>query len=145
MAVTRSTGTVVRFHLGTVAFGAMVIGLVRLIRAIFAFIQNRLKGLDNDCARGILWCCHCCLWCFECALKFLTRNAYIETGEYFLSTPIDFVPSINRIFIQFRTYSYFSRTKTSKRELIRLITLFSSYLWVQLLFGWKKSLPSTFQ
>ncbi|XP_043283777.1 choline transporter-like protein 1 isoform X2 [Venturia canescens] len=82
LAVTRSTATLVRFHLGTVAFGAMVIGLVRLIRAIFAFIQKRLKGIDNDCARGILWCCHCCLWCFECALKFLTRNAYIETAIY---------------------------------------------------------------
>ncbi|XP_054015045.1 choline transporter-like protein 1 isoform X2 [Hylaeus anthracinus] len=82
LAVTRGFGYLVRYHLGTVAFGALVIGVVRLVRAIISFVQNRLKRYDNDLVRGILWCCQCCLWCFECALKFLTRNAYIETAIY---------------------------------------------------------------
>ncbi|XP_015431429.1 PREDICTED: choline transporter-like protein 1 isoform X1 [Dufourea novaeangliae] len=82
LAVTRGFGYLVRYHLGTVAFGALVIGIVRFIRAIISFVQNRLKRYDNDLVRGILWCCQCCLWCFECALKFLTRNAYIETAIY---------------------------------------------------------------
>ncbi|XP_078038767.1 choline transporter-like protein 1 [Augochlora pura] len=81
-AVTRGFGYLVRYHLGTVAFGALVIGIVRFIRAIISFVQNRLKQYDNDLVRGILCCCQCCLWCFECALKFLTRNAYIETAIY---------------------------------------------------------------
>ncbi|XP_076661581.1 choline transporter-like protein 1 isoform X1 [Halictus rubicundus] len=81
-AVSRGFGYLVRYHLGTVAFGALVIGIVRLIRAIISFVQNRLKRYDNDLVRGILCCCQCCLWCFECALKFLTRNAYIETAIY---------------------------------------------------------------
>ncbi|XP_076281785.1 choline transporter-like protein 1 isoform X2 [Lasioglossum baleicum] len=80
--VSRGFGYLVRYHLGTVAFGALVIGIVRLIRAIISFVQNRLKRYDNDLVRGILCCCQCCLWCFECALKFLTRNAYIETAIY---------------------------------------------------------------
>ncbi|XP_066581084.1 choline transporter-like protein 1 isoform X2 [Prorops nasuta] len=70
------------YHLGTVAFGALVIGLVRIVRAILSFVQKRLKSYNNDLAKGLLWCCQCCLWCFECALKFLTRNAYIETAIY---------------------------------------------------------------
>uniref|UniRef100_A0A0C9Q0I8 Choline transporter-like protein n=1 Tax=Fopius arisanus TaxID=64838 RepID=A0A0C9Q0I8_9HYME len=82
LPVTRSTCCLLRFHLGTVAFGAMIIGIVRLLRAIVAFIQNRLKGYDNNCVHGILWCCQGCIWCFECCLKFLTRNAYIETAIY---------------------------------------------------------------
>ncbi|XP_015587340.1 choline transporter-like protein 1 isoform X2 [Cephus cinctus] len=82
LAVTRSFGALIRYHLGTVAFGSMIIGFVRLIRALLSFIQNRLKSYNNDLVRGILWCCQCCLWCFECALKFLTRNAYIETAIY---------------------------------------------------------------
>lgn len=81
-AVTKGFGYLARYHLGTVAFGALVIGIVRLIRAVLSFIQNRLKRYDNDLVRGILCCCQCCLWCFECALKFLTRNAYIETAIY---------------------------------------------------------------
>ncbi|XP_026830120.1 choline transporter-like protein 1 isoform X2 [Ooceraea biroi] len=72
----------VRYHMGTVAFGALIIGIVRLIRAIISFIQNRLKSYNNACVNGIMWCCQCCMWCFECALKFLTRNAYIETAIY---------------------------------------------------------------
>lgn len=80
LPVARSTTTLIRFHLGTVSFGAMIIGIVRLLRAMLASVQKKLKKFDNDCAKGVLWCCHCCLWCFECALKFLTRNAYIETG-----------------------------------------------------------------
>ncbi|XP_076246590.1 choline transporter-like protein 1 isoform X2 [Calliopsis andreniformis] len=82
LAVTRGFCYLVRYHLGTVAFGALVIGIIRLVRAMISFVQNRLKRYDNDCVRGILWCCQCCLWCFECALKFLTRNAYIETAIY---------------------------------------------------------------
>ena len=30
----------------------------------------------------ILCCIQCCLWCFEKCLKFLNRNAYIETAIY---------------------------------------------------------------
>ncbi|XP_063977227.1 choline transporter-like protein 1 isoform X2 [Diachasmimorpha longicaudata] len=82
LPVTRSTCCLLRFHLGTVAFGAMIIGVVRLLRAMIAFVQNRLKGYDNGFVNGILWCCQCCMWCFECCLKFLTRNAYIETAIY---------------------------------------------------------------
>ncbi|XP_043504318.1 choline transporter-like protein 1 isoform X2 [Polistes fuscatus] len=82
LTVTKGFGYLVRYHLGTIAFGALIIGIVRLVRAMISFIQNRLKKFDNSCVKGILWCCQCCLWCFECALKFLTRNAYIETAIY---------------------------------------------------------------
>ncbi|CAL7943385.1 unnamed protein product [Xylocopa violacea] len=82
LPIARGFGYLVLYHLGTVAFGALIIGTVRLIRAVISFVQNRLKNYDNDCVRGILWCCQCCLCCFECALKFLTRNAYIETAIY---------------------------------------------------------------
>ncbi|XP_046830701.1 choline transporter-like protein 1 isoform X2 [Vespa crabro] len=82
LTVTKGFGYLIRYHLGTIAFGALIIGIVRLVRAMISFVQNRLKKFDNDLVRGILWCCQCCLWCFECALKFLTRNAYIETAIY---------------------------------------------------------------
>ncbi|XP_043802926.1 choline transporter-like protein 1 isoform X2 [Apis laboriosa] len=82
LPVARGFCYLTRYHLGTVAFGALIIGIVRLIRAIILFVQNRLKHYDNDLVRVILWCCHCCFWLFECVLKFLTRNAYIETAIY---------------------------------------------------------------
>ncbi|OAD55258.1 Choline transporter-like protein 1 [Eufriesea mexicana] len=82
LAVTRGFGYLTRYHLGTIAFGALVIGIIRLIRAVISYVQNRLKNYNNDFVRMLLWCCHCCFWCFECALKYLTRNAYIETAIY---------------------------------------------------------------
>ncbi|XP_034942044.1 choline transporter-like protein 1 isoform X2 [Chelonus insularis] len=82
LPVTRSTYSVIRYHIGTIAFGAMIIGVVRLLRSMIAFVQNRLKHYDNSCVKGLLWCCQCCMWCFESILKFLTRNAYIETAIY---------------------------------------------------------------
>ncbi|XP_072754368.1 choline transporter-like protein 1 isoform X1 [Anoplolepis gracilipes] len=82
LPVVKGFGYLIRYHMGTVAFGALIIGVVRLIRAMISFIQNHLKQYDNALVKAILWCCQCCLWCFECALKFLTRNAYIETAIY---------------------------------------------------------------
>jgi len=85
LPVVKGFGYLIRYHMGTVAFGALIIGIVRLIRAMISFVQKHLKRYDNAFVQGILWCCQCCLWCFECALKFLTRNAYIETGDHLTS------------------------------------------------------------
>ncbi|XP_011882498.1 PREDICTED: choline transporter-like protein 1 isoform X2 [Vollenhovia emeryi] len=82
LPVAKGFGYLIRYHMGTVAFGALIIGIVRVIRAMISFVQNHLKQYDNAFVKGILWCCQCCLWCFECVLKFLTRNAYIETAIY---------------------------------------------------------------
>ncbi|XP_012522931.1 choline transporter-like protein 1 isoform X1 [Monomorium pharaonis] len=82
LPVAKGFGYLIRYHMGTVAFGALIIGIVRVIRAMISFVHKNLKNYDNAIAKGILWCCQCCLWCFECALKFLTRNAYIETAIY---------------------------------------------------------------
>lgn len=80
MPVTRSTCSLIRHHLGTVAFGSLIIGFVSFLRAIFAYTAKYLQKYDNAWMRALLCCCHCCLWCLENVLKFLTRNAYIETG-----------------------------------------------------------------
>ncbi|XP_053593865.1 choline transporter-like protein 1 isoform X1 [Microplitis demolitor] len=82
MPVTRSTCSLIRHHLGTVAFGSLIIGFVSFLRAIFAYTAKYLQKYDNAWMRALLCCCHCCLWCLENVLKFLTRNAYIETAIY---------------------------------------------------------------
>ncbi|XP_067207426.1 choline transporter-like protein 1 isoform X2 [Linepithema humile] len=82
LPVAKGFGYLLKYHMGTVAFGALIIGIVRLVRAMISFVQKHLKQYDNAFVQAILWCCQCCLWCFECALKFLTRNAYIETAIY---------------------------------------------------------------
>jgi len=70
------------FHLGTIAFGSLIIAIVNLIRSILEYIENKLKEKTGSVARCLFCCCRCCLFCLEKFLKFLNRNAYIITAIY---------------------------------------------------------------
>ena len=80
------------FHLGTLAFGSLVLAFVRMVRVILEYVERKVKYFNNDCARFVrfinqgfkiinfrclLSCCKCCLWCLERFLRFINRNAYI--------------------------------------------------------------------
>ncbi|KAK7100735.1 choline transporter-like protein 1 [Littorina saxatilis] len=78
MPIGKSIYRLIRFHLGSVAFGSLLIAFVILIRWILSFIEGRLKGSENFLAKFVLKCMICCLWCFEKILKFINSNAYIE-------------------------------------------------------------------
>ncbi|XP_045102884.1 choline transporter-like protein 1 [Portunus trituberculatus] len=71
-----------RYHMGSVAFGSLLIAIVKFIRIIFKYLEKRLNGTTNQFCSFCLKCCQCCLWCFEKFLKFLSRNAYIEIAIY---------------------------------------------------------------
>lgn len=76
-----SIKNVIRYHLGSVAFGSFIIAVIKLIRFIMKQVENYLKRQQNP-ASFILKCCQCCLACFESFLKFLNKNAYIEIAIY---------------------------------------------------------------
>jgi len=65
------------FHLGTVAFGSLIIAIIRMIRTILEYIERKCKKFNNDLTRCLIWCCKCCLWCLEKFMRFINRNAYI--------------------------------------------------------------------
>lgn len=85
-AVASSIGNVLFYHLGTVAFGSLVLAIVQFMRAILARIQNRAKKVGGKCgsqvATILLCCCQCCLWCFEKCIQFINKNAYIQTAIF---------------------------------------------------------------
>lgn len=78
MPIANSIGRLIRYHLGSVAFGSLIIAIVVVLRWILSFIEGRLKGRGNAIAKFLLKCMICCLWCFEKILKFINSNAYIE-------------------------------------------------------------------
>nr|CAD7194963.1 unnamed protein product [Timema douglasi] len=78
--ILKSFKNLVRYHLGTVAMGSLLIALVQMVRVVLTFVQNRLKGYDNSVTRCLFKCCQCCLYLLEKFLKFFTRNAYIQTA-----------------------------------------------------------------
>lgn len=81
-----------RFHLGTLAFGSLIITICRIIRLVLEYIDKKLKKFDNELTKAIMCCCRCFFWMLENFLKFLNRNAYIMCaihGKGFLSSAKD--------------------------------------------------------
>lgn len=70
------------YHLGTCAYGSLVLAIVQLIRAILAKIQKEVRKAGSSIANALLCCCQCCLWCFEQCIRFLNKNAYIQTAIF---------------------------------------------------------------
>ena len=65
------------FHMGTLAFGSLIIAIIRFIRTILEYVETKLKAYNNDLTRCCLCLCKCCLWCLEKFMRFINRNAYI--------------------------------------------------------------------
>eukprot|EP00095_Tigriopus_kingsejongensis_P005861 maker-scaffold38_size502422-snap-gene-1.13 protein:Tk05861 transcript:maker-scaffold38_size502422-snap-gene-1.13-mRNA-1 annotation:"hypothetical protein DAPPUDRAFT_305570" len=73
-----------RYHLGTLAFGSLIIAIIRMIRLVIHYIQERMREYrqDNPLVKAILCMCACCFWCLETFMKFINRNAYVMTAIY---------------------------------------------------------------
>lgn len=61
-----------KFHLGTVAMGALIITIIQVIKAII------LSLIKNEKVRMFV---EACVNAIERFFKFLSKNAYIITGE----------------------------------------------------------------
>ncbi|CAL4060761.1 unnamed protein product, partial [Meganyctiphanes norvegica] len=77
-----SSKRLVRYHLGSVALGSLIIAIVKFIRLLLKRVEKWLTGKFGEGCSWALKICQCCLWCFEKFLKFLNRNAYIEIAIY---------------------------------------------------------------
>ncbi|XP_046561231.1 choline transporter-like protein 2 [Haliotis rubra] len=71
-----------RYHLGTLAFGSLIIAIVQMIRVALEYIDHKLKGTENPVGKFFIKCLKCCFWCLEKFLKLLNKNAYILTAVY---------------------------------------------------------------
>ncbi|KAJ7317378.1 hypothetical protein JRQ81_003540 [Phrynocephalus forsythii] len=71
-----------RYHVGSLAFGALILTIVQVIRMILEYLDHKLKDAQNPVARCIFCCLKCCFWCLEKFIKFLNRNAYIMIAIY---------------------------------------------------------------
>ncbi|RZC34922.1 CTL-like protein 2, partial [Asbolus verrucosus] len=76
-AVLEATFRTLRYHIGTLAFGSLIITICRIIRVMLEYVDHKLRKYDNEITKAILCCCKCFFWCLEKFLKFINRNAYI--------------------------------------------------------------------
>ncbi|XP_058454180.1 choline transporter-like protein 1 isoform X1 [Malaya genurostris] len=80
--ILKSFGNLVRYHMGTVAFGSFIIALVQFLRTVLKALMCYVREHRNKVANCVHDCCQCCLKCFEQVLQYLTRNAYIMTAMH---------------------------------------------------------------
>lgn len=65
------------YHLGTLAFGSLLIALLWLVQLILSYVYQKVK--DQSAVAGFcLKCGMCFVSCFERLLKYLNKHAYIE-------------------------------------------------------------------
>uniref|UniRef100_A0A1B6ECV3 Choline transporter-like protein n=1 Tax=Clastoptera arizonana TaxID=38151 RepID=A0A1B6ECV3_9HEMI len=76
-AVTEAIARVVWYHMGTIAFGSLILAICSFIRAMIEFAEQKLKKYDNPVTKAILCCAKCFFWCLHKFLCFINRNAYI--------------------------------------------------------------------
>eukprot|EP00164_Ancoracysta_twista_P000960 GFYU01001257.1.p2 GENE.GFYU01001257.1~~GFYU01001257.1.p2 ORF type:complete len:682 (+),score=229.41 GFYU01001257.1:660-2705(+) len=78
----------IRYYLGSIALGSLIIAIIQMIRIIFEYIDYKIKnqeGLSDTVKKvwGYIACVfRCCLWCLEKCMKFINRNAYILIAVY---------------------------------------------------------------
>lgn len=81
--IASALGRTLRYYLGSVAFGSLLIALIQFVRTVFAYLQRQLQkgssatGGPSPSVRFALCCIQCCLKCLQTCVEMVTRNAYI--------------------------------------------------------------------
>lgn len=72
-----SLGNLIRYYLGCVALGSLIMAIIKIIRLLFRTLERKLEQSSTACLKFCLVCVQCCLGCCEGLLLHITRNAYV--------------------------------------------------------------------
>jgi solute carrier family 44 (choline transporter-like protein), member 2/4/5 len=80
--ISRSVWRAFRYHLGSLAFGSLILAIVWTIKYILMYIQGKIKAANQtQNSRVVEWLLKivtCYVLCLERFIKFLNKNAYIQ-------------------------------------------------------------------
>lgn len=104
LEILKSFSRIFFFHLGSMAFGSLILAIVQTIRFLLYKLQTSLAKKKESAIVNILCCClQCILACFEKFVFFLNKNAYIEIaigGRAFCSSAMHAFGLVVRNFIR---------------------------------------------
>lgn len=69
-----------QYHLGTLAFGALLVAVLRLIRMILGYIAKQADKDGNPAAACAAKSCLCIITCFQRCIEFINKNAYMDVA-----------------------------------------------------------------
>uniref|UniRef100_H3BWP8 Choline transporter-like protein n=1 Tax=Tetraodon nigroviridis TaxID=99883 RepID=H3BWP8_TETNG len=72
----------IRYHSGSLAFGALILSVVQVIKVVLQYLDQKLRGLNSSLSRFITHCLKCCFWCLEKLIRYVNHNAYIMMAIY---------------------------------------------------------------
>jgi len=84
-----------RFHLGSLAFGSLIVAIIRFIMFIIEFVKKRIdqtygkKSDKSKIYRCLISCCQCFMECIARTIEFINKHAYIQIalkGENFCTS-----------------------------------------------------------
>mmetsp|Transcript_17234 Transcript_17234/g.36441 ORF Transcript_17234/g.36441 Transcript_17234/m.36441 type:complete len:724 (+) Transcript_17234:658-2829(+) len=70
------------YHLGTAAFGSLVIAIIKTIRTILTYMEKKAARSKQKVVLVIMRILKCLLWCLEKCVKFVNKQAYIQTAIF---------------------------------------------------------------
>lgn len=71
----------IRYHMGSVAFGAALIAICQMLRFLFEYYRKKIQAANkNACVKFMLCYTGYLLWLLEKCVKFITKNAYIQVA-----------------------------------------------------------------
>ena len=73
----------IKYHFGSLAFGALIIAIVRFIMVWLESIKKRVestagKTSESKCFKCIISCLQCCIGCIGKYMEFINKHAYIQ-------------------------------------------------------------------
>ncbi|XP_012281010.1 CTL-like protein 1 [Orussus abietinus] len=76
--VCSAMGTLVSYHLGSVACGSLLITIFKVPRLILAYLHSKFEKTKetSPCSQCGLKCCICCFYCMEKFIRYMNHNAY---------------------------------------------------------------------
>lgn len=79
-AINRSVKWALKTHSGSLAFGALLIAIVTMLKFIFEFFAKQQEKItqSNPVAKAAVWCMRCCIHCLDACVKFVSENAYVQ-------------------------------------------------------------------
>lgn len=70
-----------RYHLGSLAFGSLILAIVRFIMAILEYFKKKMETVGGQKSKFytcLITCCQCCLNCVARFIEFINRHAWIQ-------------------------------------------------------------------
>ena len=72
----------IRYHFGSLCFGAAIVAIIRFIMFFLEFVKKKIETTtgknQSKCFKCIISCLQCCLGCCAKCMEFVNKHAYIQ-------------------------------------------------------------------